>query len=181
VIDGLSFRAYCEDDAPATAALHVLAFERLAAPLHTAAEIAAHSALSRAPDYLEDLRRSNLALAIERSGRIVGTAGWIPVTDEAATARIRKVFVHPDLARRGLGSAMVRDAEKRAASAGYSRLVVRANLNAVPLYARLGYAPMREGRMATPAGVDLPVVFMQKLPAPGAARPHRPGEHAPGP
>jgi putative acetyltransferase len=179
VIDGLSFRTYCDDDAPATIALHALAFERLAASLHTAAEIAAHGALGQTPEYLEDLRRSNLALAIAADGGIVGTAGWIPVADEAGTARIRKVFVHPDLARRGLGSAMVRDAERRAAAAGYPNLVVRANLNAVPLYAKLGYTPVREGRMPTPAGVDLPVVFMQKLPAAGAARAHRQEEHAP--
>ena len=37
-----------------------------------------------------------------------------------------------------------------------------ANVNAAPLYARLGYVAMWEGAMATPVGIDLPVVVMER-------------------
>lgn len=89
-------------------------------------------------------------------------AGWIAAPEEPGTARIRKVFVHPSLARRGLATRLVLDAGRRALVAGYTRLMVRANLNAVPLYRRLGYPPLRDGGMTTPDGVDLPVMFMTK-------------------
>jgi len=160
--DALSRRPYSEEDREAVGALHARAFEQLAAAFHSGAEIAAHTALTRSAGYGLDLLRSNLALGIDDNGAIVTTAGWIAVAEEPGTARIRKVFVDPTLARRGIGSSMVRDAERRAAAHGYTRIIVRANLNAVPLYANLGYAPVRDGRMPTPSGIELPVVFMEK-------------------
>ena len=90
------------------------------------------------------------------------TAGWIAVVEEPGTARIRKVLVHPSRARQGLATRLVLDAECRALAAGYPRIVVRANLNAVPFYLKLGYHPLRNGVMTTPSGIDLPVVFMAK-------------------
>jgi putative acetyltransferase len=162
MIETLSRRPYAPSDRETVSVLHALAFEKLAAALHSPAEIAAHTALTQSPEYGEDLLRSNVVLAIDGNGAVVATAGWIAVPEEPGTARIRKVFVDPTLARRGIGSSMVVDAERRAAAHGYPGLIVRANLNAVPLYASLGYAPIREGRMPTPSGVALPVVFMEK-------------------
>lgn len=143
-------------------ALHALAFRLLAAGHHTPAQIAAHEALIAAPAYAEDVARSHLILAREdATGRPVGTAGWLAMEDRPATARIRKVFVHPDMARRGLASALVRAVEQAAEAAGYPHLYVRANINAVPLYEKLGYRPEARGSM--PAGGEaLPVVYMSR-------------------
>lgn len=157
-----SLRPYDKSDRAAVCALHVHAFEHLAATHHTSAQLAAHSAMTRDAAYAADLAASHLALAVRESGAIIATAGWIAVAGEAGTARIRKVFVHPDLARRGLASHMVRDAGARAEAAGYPRLVVRANINAVPLYRKLGYETLREGEMDAGGGIALPVHFMAK-------------------
>lgn len=162
MLDTLLRRPHAPADARAVAGLHALAFEMLAAALHAPAEIAAHTALTQSAEYGEDLLNSNLALATDERGNVIATAGWIAVQDTPRTARIRKVFVHPGFARRGIGSSMVLDAEQRAKAHGHARLIVRANLNAVPLYASLGYVPLREGRMPTPSGIELPVVFMEK-------------------
>ena len=78
------------------------------------------------------------------------------------TASDHVVVAVPAMARRGLGSRMVRRAESEALRAGYRRLIVRANLNAVPLYEALGYIAISEAHMATPGGVELPVVMMEK-------------------
>jgi putative acetyltransferase len=152
-------------DLPAIRRLHALSFAALASHEHSLAQVGAHTELTETPEYETDVLRSHLMLALAPAGEIVATAGWIAVPEETGTARIRKVFVHPNWARRGLATQLVRDAELRARAAGYPRLVVRANRNAVPLYRRLGYEPLSEGVMAAPGGIDLPVVFMAKAAA----------------
>jgi putative acetyltransferase len=158
----LALRPYQGSDLDAVRTLHALAFEMLAATHHDGAQLAAHTAMTRSAAYAADLAASHLALAVRTDGTVVATTGWIAVPDEAATARIRKVFVHPDLARRGIASRLVRDAETRAEAAGYRRFVVRANINAVPLYRTLGYRTLREGEMDAGDGITLPVHFMAK-------------------
>lgn len=160
--DGLTLRRYESRYADAVRRLHALAFRRLAAAHHTPAQIEAHEALIMDTAYADDLAQSHLLLAEEHSGRLVATAGWLALPDRPATARIRKVFVHPDMAGRGLGSAMVRAAEADACAAGLPNLFVRANINAVPLYEKLGYRPVERGVMS--AGAEaLPVMFMERL------------------
>jgi putative acetyltransferase len=158
----LALRPYGESDLDSVRALHALAFERLAAGHHSAVQLAAHTAMTRSTAYAADLAASHLVLAVQADGAVLATTGWIAVPDDAGTARIRKVFVHPDLARRGIASRLVRDAEGRAAAAGHHRLVVRANINAVPLYLKLGYRTLREGDMEAGGGIVLPVHFMAK-------------------
>lgn len=164
---GIVLSAYTPADLPAVRDLHALAFRMLAAGQHDAAQIAAHESLIHADDYAADVARSHLILARETdSGRLIGTAGWLAMDAKEdggrpRTARIRKVFVHPDLARRGLATTLVRAAEQAAAAAGYPNLFVRANINAVPLYEKLGYRA--ESRGAMPAGDQLlPVVYMSR-------------------
>lgn len=159
--DSVTLRAYGPADLAAVRALHALAFRQLAAGHHDAAQIAAHEALIAAPDYAADLARSHLLLACHDTAGLIATAGWLALAERPRTARIRKVFVHPGWARRGLASALVRAAEQAAAAAGYPSLYVRANINAVPLYEALGYRAEAAGAM--PAGdVELPVLYMAK-------------------
>jgi putative acetyltransferase len=157
-----TLRPYGESDLAAVRALHALAFESLAADRHTREQLAGHGAMTRGAAYAAGLAASHLVLGAEADGSIIATAGWIAVTDETATARIRKVFVHPAVARRGVASHLVRDAEARAVAAGHRRLIVRANINAVPLYTKLGYRSLREGVMDAGGGIVLPVHFMER-------------------
>lgn len=57
-----------------------------------------------------------------------------------ATGEVRAVYVHPDFARRGVGSALLAELERRARDRGFETLVLTASLNAVPFYERRGYA-----------------------------------------
>lgn len=161
MIENIELRPYAASDSASVRALHAAAFRALAAGQHSPAQIAAHEALIMAPAYAEDLARSNLLLAMHEMLGLAATAGWLAMDDRPATARIRKVFVHPALVRRGLASAMVRAAEQAAWAAGFPGLFVRANINAVPLYEKLGYRAVEAGIM--PAGREnLPVVYMEK-------------------
>jgi putative acetyltransferase len=160
--EAIALQPMTEADIPAVKALHIRSFAALARDEHTQGQIAAHVATIQAADYERDLQRSHLVLAWGADGALLGTAGWLAVADEPATARIRKVFVDPGAARRGLATRLVADAEARARAAGHRRFVVRANVNAVRLYLKLGYAPVRAGTMEVAGGVMLPVVFMEK-------------------
>jgi GNAT superfamily N-acetyltransferase len=101
-------------------------------------------------------------LGLDRSGTVLAAAGWSAHEGEPGTARIRKVFVHPERARQGLGTTLVLDAERRAASAGYTQFAVRASLNAVPFYRRLGYRPVEPQTVSRPGDLHLAVMLMRK-------------------
>ncbi len=103
-------------------------------------------------------------------GALVATAGWCRVPDDAAVARLRKVFVAPDRAGQGLGRRMVEAAEGAARAAGFHRFRVRANANAEAFYARLGYRPVRREDMPTAGGIALPTVIMVKGLTPASIR-----------
>ncbi len=157
----VSLQSYTPADLPAVRALHALAFRQLAASHHDATQIAAHEALIAAEDYAVDVARSRLILARHNGTELIATAGWLPMLERPGTARIRKVFVHPGWARRGLATALVQAAEQAAVAAGYPHFFVRANINAVPLYVSLGYRAEAEGVMPA-GGAELPVVYMSR-------------------
>jgi GNAT superfamily N-acetyltransferase len=111
--------------------------------------------------------------------RIVGCGGWSkrktlfgadrgpgrkpelldPATD---AAKVRAIFVHPEFARRGLGSLILSVVENAAREAGFRRFEMGSTLTAVPLYRLKGYVEME--RIAVPLwnGEALMVVRMVK-------------------
>ena len=162
MIEHIALRAITATDVPAVRELHARSFTELAREHHSEIEIAAHAALIFSADYADELAGANISLAIDPTGRIVATAGWQAMADRADTARIRKVFVDPGMARRGLGRHMVEDAEMRARRCGFADFYVRANINAVPLYRVLDYREIEAGVMMVGSAVALPVVYMEK-------------------
>lgn len=158
----LVLRPIREADLDAVRRLQADSFAALAGDIHSPSQIAAHVALIMAPDYAGELLSNNILVAEAPDGRLVATAGWCRVPDDPAVARLRKVFVTPDRAGRGLGRRMVEAAEAAARAAGFRRFRVRANANAEAFYARLGYRPVERGEMPTAGGVALPTVVMVK-------------------
>jgi GNAT superfamily N-acetyltransferase len=82
-----------------------------------------------------------------------------PATD---AAKVRAIFVHPDYARRGLGSLILAAVENAAHVAGFRRFEMGSTLTGVPLYRLKGYVEVE--RIAVPLwnGEALPVVRMVK-------------------
>jgi GNAT superfamily N-acetyltransferase len=88
-------------------------------------------------------------------------AGRLNPTTEAA--KIRAFFVHPEWARRGLGTRLLEACERAAWEAGFRRCEMGATLSGVPLYERHGYRRTAEILVDLPGGERLPVVRMEKM------------------
>ena len=143
-------------------ALHAASFKALTGGEHSVEQIFAHIRFMHTDDYATDVARSNILCARDARGRLTATAGWIKMDHAPGTARIRKLFVHPDMARKGLGRRMVTATEIAAQSQGANDYFVRANTNAKGFYKRLGYAEIKPSVMTVSGGVNLPVMFMHK-------------------
>jgi GNAT superfamily N-acetyltransferase len=115
----------------------------------------------------------------EMDGVIVGCGGWSkrntlyggdqhkPVEDplldpETDAARIRAFFVHPDYARRGIGTHLMNVCESAARNHGFTCFELGATLPGVPLYKAMGYTELE--RIDTPLkdGEMLGIVKMRK-------------------
>jgi GNAT superfamily N-acetyltransferase len=77
-------------------------------------------------------------------------------------AKIRAFFVHPDWARCGIGSMILRACEDEASSAGFKRLEMGATLSGVPFYRAKGYAALENVDVPLSDGESLPIVRMAK-------------------
>lgn len=82
-----------------------------------------------------------------------------PATD---AAKIRAIFVHPEWARRGLGSFILQHCENAAVAAGFRCFEMGSTLTGVPLYSLKGYCEIERIAAPLPNGEALPVVRMRK-------------------
>jgi N-acetylglutamate synthase-like GNAT family acetyltransferase len=87
------------------------------------------------------------------------TALLDPATD---AAKIRAIFVHPEWARRGLGSLILKHCEEAAQMAGFRHLEMGSTLTGVHLYSLKGYQEREHVDVPLPNGAVLPVIRMVK-------------------
>jgi len=77
-------------------------------------------------------------------------------------AKIRAFFVHPDWARRGIGSRLLEMCEAAARVEGFTRCEIGATLPGVPLYRKHGYVECEGVELPLASGEILPIVKMEK-------------------
>lgn len=82
-----------------------------------------------------------------------------PNTD---AAKIRAFFVHPEWARRGIGTRVLEACESAAAAAGFRRFEMGATLTGVALYKARGYREVERIGVPLGNGVELPIMRMEK-------------------
>jgi GNAT superfamily N-acetyltransferase len=131
------------------------------------------------------LIRDGTYFVVECAGRLAGCGGWSKRrtlfggdarADRDATeldpavdpAKIRAFFIHPEFARRGLGSALLARCESDAIANGFRRFELMATLPGVRLYAARGYVPQPRIRWPVGGGVEIEFVPMSKAAAEGA-------------
>jgi GNAT superfamily N-acetyltransferase len=118
-------------------------------------------------------------LATERGMQIVACGGWSmrktlyggdqfaaredSLLDPARdAAKIRAFFVHPDFARRGIGTMILEACEKAAIAAGFTRLEMGATLSGVAFYRARGYIEIENQSVPLSNGESLAIVKMAK-------------------
>ena len=111
---------------------------------------------------LGEAARTNRLLGAVLAGELVGTAGWLPASDDGAVARIHGVFVRPMFTGVGIGRRLALAAEEQARRAGFSAFTVRATLNAAGFFSGLGYEISSRGAWTLAPGQTLQVAFMRK-------------------
>jgi GNAT superfamily N-acetyltransferase len=77
-------------------------------------------------------------------------------------AKIRAFFVHPEWARRGIGSMILETCEQAAKAEGFVRLEMGATLSGVPFYQVKGYEPLENVEVSLDNEEVLPIVRMAK-------------------
>ncbi|MDE1175263.1 MAG: GNAT family N-acetyltransferase [Edaphobacter sp.] len=119
-------------------------------------------------------------LAFSESGELAGCGGWSkrktlyggdsqvekiepellnPATD---AAKVRAIFVHPDFARMGLGSLILKAAEDAAVAAGFRSFEMGSTLTGMKLYKLKGYREVERAQVPVGNGEHIEIVKMVK-------------------
>jgi len=150
-------------DVQAIAAVHAASVRGLAAAHYDDERIASWSD-SSADDFSipDDGAQVVVAEAPGSGGSEAGgeVAGFGAIDLESG--EVRAVYVHPDHAGGGVGSAILRELEGRAREQGLPDLHLTASLNAVPFYERHGWASTGPTVHEIDDGVELEAVEMEK-------------------
>ena len=154
MISGLAIRAATRTDIPALEALIALSARILSRDHYD--ERQAEAAIAYVFGVDTDLVDDGSYLVAEVGGALAGCGGWSrrgtlfggdryadrsdmlldPAHDRA---KIRAFFVHPDFARRGVASGLLRASEAAARAAGFTATELMATLPGVPFYLAQGY------------------------------------------
>jgi GNAT superfamily N-acetyltransferase len=111
---------------------------------------------------LSEAARTNRLIGAVIARELIGTAGWLPANDSGTIARMHGVFVRPLFTGGGIGRKLALAAEEQARRAGFSVFTVRATLNAVEFFSRLGYEASSRGAWTLGPKQILQVAFMRK-------------------
>lgn len=82
-----------------------------------------------------------------------------PATD---AAKIRAFFIHPDWARRGIGTLLLDACESAASAAGFTRFEMGATLTGAKLFEKRGYVAMERLNVPLEGEITLPIIHMVK-------------------
>jgi GNAT superfamily N-acetyltransferase len=118
-------------------------------------------------------------IVAEAEAMIVGCGGWskrktlygsdhwtaredslLDPTRDAA--KIRAFFIHPDWARRGVGTLILQACEDAARAAGFMRYEMGATLTGAKLFGVKGYVAVKPISIPLENGEALPVIHMEK-------------------
>ena len=118
---------------------------------------------------------------VEIDGQLAGAGGWSRrktlfggdqaknadednlLNPDSEPAKIRAFFVHPQWARRGIGSLLMQTCEDAAYRSGFTQLELMATLTGIPLYTINGFETRERIEISLPDGIKVPLVRMTKV------------------
>jgi GNAT superfamily N-acetyltransferase len=173
----LRLRAADFGDVPAIASLIELSVRGLQAGDYSLGQI--EGALATVFGVDRQLIADGTYFVVEACGAIVGCGGWSKratlfgsdvhagredslLDPQRDAARIRAFFVHPDWARRGIGSRILEACETAATEHGFGRFELGATLTGERLYRVHGYRAGERIEVPLENGESLPVIRMIK-------------------
>jgi GNAT superfamily N-acetyltransferase len=174
----IEIRVATRDDVPALRDLIERSVRELQAGWYTAEQIeaAVHSVFGVDTQLIDD----GTYYAVEVDGQLAGCGGWSKrgtlygashydhsrndfLLDPAVEpGRIRAFFTHPDFARKGVGSALLKHCEDAARAVGFKSMEMAATLPGVPLYEVHGYEVLEAFDVPLPGGLSIQVKRMAK-------------------
>ncbi|MDZ7727776.1 MAG: GNAT family N-acetyltransferase [Dehalococcoidia bacterium] len=117
---------------------------------------------THAGEVRENMRACSLAVVIEAPGEPLCASIFTKV--EGSQGYFGMLSVHPERAHRGLGTALIAEAERRAREAGCDRMklvVVNLREDIIPWYRRLGYVETGTAPFAEPQKLKQPAHFVE--------------------
>lgn len=164
----MNLREATPADVEAIRAVHYEAITGLGPAAYDEAQVAAWAEGCAVADYsaVGDEGVYFVVAEDERGVLAFGSLRLAPRDD--ADADVTAVYVHPSVAREGVGSAVLEALERRTHDRGAETLALTASLNAVPFYEARGYRRVgerdHEFSASEDTGVTGRVVEMQKGP-----------------
>lgn len=175
-IPALTIRPATTEDVQAIRELADLSVAKLLREFLTEAQMAETDDFNELDPELVDDRTYSVALI---DGRIIAGGGWsrrrahTRASNAAANpdeildpqtepARIRHMYTHPDLARRGIGRLILNVAETGARLAGFRRAELIASPVGEKLYATCGWEVIERPHVTTRSGIEIEVARMGK-------------------
>jgi len=174
----LKLRAAVPDDIPALTELIAASVRGLQGADYT--ESQRESALASVYGVDTQLIADRTYFVGEVDGLIVACGGWSKrktlfgadhcagredslLDPEHDAAKMRAFFVHPDWARRGIGTQILEACESAASAEGFGRFEMGATLTGVGLYKARGYREVEEIEVPLGDGGKLAIVRMEKV------------------
>lgn len=144
------------EDADAIRRTHKAAVLELCAGFYADKQLTAWAEALRPDMIVRVMSENSLAgFVAEGGGEILGYS----VLDDD---RVRAVYVHPDHARCGVGTVLLRAVEAEAAGKGVQVLRLRASLNSVRFYEACGYEAVRKVKRELPFSEAMECMEMEK-------------------
>ncbi len=156
----ITIRPAVEDDAEPLHRIFKTSVQQLAKNHYSPEQITAWSSRRKPKDYLPAIRLHKVWIAdVDRK-----PAGYVQL--EIQTGEVQAVFVSPEYARKGVGTELMLFMEQVARKTGLTLLFLRASLNAVPFYQKLGYLETEKIVHRTDDGMEFDCVNMHKAISP---------------
>lgn len=150
-------------DAAEILALHVASIRAFGPAAYDERQVDAWATKEHGPEGYPVSDDRKRMFVVETDDGLAGF-GQLNLDDGASgdDAEVGAVYVHPDYARRGVGSTLLAKLEDVAREEGFVSVSLLASLNAVPFYERAGYERVEEATHATTGDVELTCVRMRK-------------------